>query len=68
MAKGNDLNPGSVANRTMDPSSAKDSREKLFSPNAQEDTETVSGDNPQKPWMPGGGKPSGPFGPQGREF
>lgn len=61
--------PGqSVASKTFDPSKAKDATSKLMSPNAQEDTETVTGENPQVPWAPGGGKPSGPFGPQGREF
>lgn len=68
MAQSGNMNPGSVASRNMDPSNAKDATAKLMSPNAQEDTETVSGDNPQVPWMPGGGKPTGPFGPQGREF
>jgi hypothetical protein len=57
----------SVQDATIDPSNAKQN-EKLMSPNAQEDPETVTGDNEQKAWKPGGRKPSGPFGPQGRDF
>lgn len=59
----------SVADATIDPSKAKArSMDKLMSPNAQEDPETVTGDNPQKAWLGGSGKPSGPFGPKGRSF
>lgn len=59
----------SVANATVDPSKAKkDSQDKLMSPNAKEDPETVTGDNPQKAWIGSGSKPKPPFGPQGRNF
>lgn len=57
----------SVRNMTIDPSgSSKNS--KLLSPNAKEDPECVSGDNPQKEWQGSGGKPSGPFGQRGKNF
>jgi hypothetical protein len=59
---------GSVGDMTFDPSSKKDNTDKLMSPNAKEDPETVTGDNPQKAWIGGSGKPQGPFGPQGRNF
>lgn len=59
----------SVADVTFDPSKASENKDnKLMSPNAKEDQETVSGDNPQKAWRGGSGKPSGPFGLQGRNF
>jgi hypothetical protein len=58
----------SVQDATIDPSKAGNATDKLMSPNAQEDPETVTGDNPQQAWKPGGKKPSGPFGPQGRNF
>lgn len=58
----------SLANVDLDASKAKNHNEKLMSPNAQEDMETVTGDNPQKAWMPGGSKPMAPFGPRGRNF
>ncbi len=59
----------SVANAEINPSTAKaKSMDKLMSPNAQEDPETVTGDNPQKAWLGGSGKPQGPFGPKGRMF
>lgn len=60
----------SVSDMTsLDPSKVKDGSDaKLFSPNAQEDPETVTGDNPLVAWKPGGSKPSGPFGPQGKMF
>ncbi len=57
-----------ISNKTIDPSGAKDNNAKLMSPNAKEDPDTVTGDNPQKAWMPGGSKPKGPFGQQGRNF
>lgn len=58
---------GSVRNSTIDPSNAG-KNEKLMDPNAKEDSETVSGDNPQKEWMGGSGKPKGTFGQRGRNF
>ena len=60
--------PESVSNVTIDPSKMKDATAKLMQPNAKEDMETVTGDNPQKAWIGSGGKPSGPFGQQGRNF
>lgn len=57
-----------IANKTIDPSGASDSRKKLLSPNAKEDPECVTGDNPQKAYAPGGSKPKGPFGQQGKNF
>lgn len=64
----NDFGQG-VSNREFNPSAQKKSSDdKLFSPNAQEDPETVTGDNPQKAWIGKSGKPSGPFGPQGKLF
>jgi hypothetical protein len=58
----------SVQNAAIDPSKAGNTKEKLMSPNAKEDPETVTGDNPQKAWLGSGGKPKPPFGPQGRNF
>lgn len=58
----------SVANQTIDPSNAKNINNKLMSPNAKEDPETVTGDNPQKAWIGGSGKPKAPFGVKGRMF
>lgn len=57
-----------IANKTIDPSNARDATEKLMNPNAKEDSETVTGDNPQKAWIGGRGKPSGPYGQQGKNF
>lgn len=57
-----------VANQTIDPSNAPDATDRLMSPNAKEDQETVTGDNPQKAWIGKGGKPSGPYGQQGKNF
>jgi len=57
-----------ISNKTIDPSSAPDINKRLMSPNAKEDPETVTGDNPQKAYMGKGGKPKGPFGQQGRNF
>lgn len=58
-----------LAGKTFDvPKNSDAVNEKLMSPNAKEDPETVSGDNPQKPWQGGSGKPKGPFGVAGREF
>jgi len=57
-----------VRNQTIDPSNASDNTKKLMSPNAKEDPDTVTGDNPQKEWLGKGGKPQGPFGQQGRNF
>jgi hypothetical protein len=62
------LQPGSVANKTVDPSSAPDHTNKLMAPNAKDDPECLTADNPQKPWSPGGGKPPGPYGQQGKNF
>lgn len=67
MADGN-MAGQSLADKTIDASKAKDHNAQLMSPNAKEDPETVTGDNPQKAWLGGGGKPQGPFGPQGRNF
>lgn len=67
MANGNMIGE-SVANKTFDPSDKPDNTKKLMSPNAVEDQRTVTGDNPQKAWVGGSGKPKGPFGPAGREF
>lgn len=58
----------SVANKTFDPSNKGSIQGKLMNPNAKEDPEAVTGDNPQKAWLGSGGKPKGPFGPQGRNF
>lgn len=58
----------SVADKTIDASKAPNINAKLMSPNAVEDPDTVTGDNPQKAWIGGSGKPTGPFGPQGRNF
>lgn len=67
MAQGN-MAGQSLADKTFDPSKAKNHNEQLMSPNAKEDPETINGDNPQKAWIGGAGKPSAPFGPQGRNF
>jgi hypothetical protein len=56
-----------VADVTIDPS-GEGKNEKLMQPNAKEDPEAVSGDNPQKAWIGGRGKPSGPYGQQGKNF
>jgi hypothetical protein len=56
-----------ISNKTIDPSSSSGNK-KLLSPNAKEDPDTVTGDNPQKAWMPGGSAPKGPFGQKGRNF
>jgi hypothetical protein len=59
----------SVQNAEFDPSKAsKSANDRLMSPNAKEDPETVTGDNPQKAWIGSGGKPQGPFGRRGRDF
>jgi hypothetical protein len=58
----------SVRNMTVDPSGASSNAKKLMSPNAKEDPETVTGDNPQKEWVGGSGKPKPPFGQKGRNF
>jgi hypothetical protein len=58
----------SVANITVDPSAAKDANAKLMSPNAKEDPETVTGDNPQKAWLGSGKMPKGDLGVMGRNF
>ncbi len=59
----------SVSNAEFDPSSASNkASDRLMSPNAKEDPETVTGDNPQKAWLGSGKKPMGPFGRQGRDF
>lgn len=58
----------SVSNKTFDPSGKGNNSGKLMNPNAREDPETVTGDNPQKAWFGGSGKPSGPFGPRGHNF
>lgn len=58
----------SVADMTFDPSTKADNSKKLMNPNAREDSETVTGDNPQKAWIGGGKKPAAPFGSQGRNF
>lgn len=57
-----------IANKTIDPSNAGNNTKKLMDPNAREDPEAVTGDNPQKAWFGKGGKPSGPYGQQGRNF
>ena len=57
-----------IANKTIDPSNAPDTTKKLMSPNAKEDPDCVTGDNPQKAWAPGGGKPKAPYGQQGKNF
>jgi hypothetical protein len=57
-----------IANKTIDPSNAPDSTKKLMNPNAKDDPETLTGDNPQKAWIGGRGKPSGPYGQQGKNF
>lgn len=56
-----------IANKTIDPSGAS-KNPKLLSPNAKEDPDCVTGDNPQKAYAPGGKKPQGPFGQQGKNF
>lgn len=67
MAQGN-MAGQPVSNKTFDPSGSKGSTAKLMNPNAVEDQETVTGDNPQKAWLGSGTKPTPPFGPQGRMF
>lgn len=57
-----------IANKTIDPSNAPDATNKLMSPNAKDDPETLSATNEQKAWIGGSGKPSGPFGQQGKNF
>lgn len=58
-----------LANKSFDaPKNSDAVKEKLMSPHAVEDQDTVTGDNAQKAWIGGSGKPSGPFGPQGRGF
>ena len=58
----------SVSNVTIDPSNAPDRTKQLMSPNAKEDPDTVTGDNPQQAWLGSGSKPAPPFGPRGRMF
>lgn len=58
----------SVANKDIDASKAKNHDAQLMSPNAKEDQETVTSNNPQKAWLGGSGKPTPPYGPQGRNF
>lgn len=57
-----------MSNKTIDPSGASSNTKKLMSPNAKEDDRCVTGDNPQKAWVGGSGKPKGPFGQQGKNF
>lgn len=57
-----------IADKTIDPSSAPDISKKLMNPNAKDDPETLTGDNPQKAWEGGGGKPKPPYGQQGKNF
>lgn len=58
----------SVSNITVDPSSAKDINAKLMSPNAKEDPDTVTGDNPQKAWLGSGKVDQSGLGSKGRMF
>lgn len=58
-----------ISNKTIDPSNAPDISKKLMNPNAKDDPETLSSDNPQKAWYgPHSGKPKAPYGQQGRNF
>jgi hypothetical protein len=57
-----------MANKTIDPSSSSSNTKKLMSPNAKDDPECMTADNPQKAWSGKGGKPSGPYGQQGKNF
>jgi hypothetical protein len=57
-----------IANKTIDPSNSSGNTKKLLSPNAKDDPDCLTGDNPQKAWAPGGGKPKGPFGQKGKNF
>jgi hypothetical protein len=57
-----------IANKTIDPSNTASNTKKLMSPNAKDDPETITADNPQKAWIGGKGKPTGPFGQQGKNF
>jgi hypothetical protein len=68
MASGDLTKGDSIANKTIDPSGASSNTKKLMSPNAKDDPEALSGTNEQKAWIGGPGKPSRPFGPQGRNF
>ena len=58
----------SIANKTIDPSSSKNTTEKLMNPNAKDDPEAISGTNVQQAWIGGPGKPKLPYGQQGRNF
>lgn len=57
-----------IANKTIDPSNAGSNAGKLMNPNAKDDPECMTGDNPQKAWIGGGGKPKAPYGQQGKNF
>jgi hypothetical protein len=57
-----------ISNKTIDPSNASDATKKFMSPNAKDDPECISGDNPQKAWRGGSGKPKAPFGQRGTNF
>ncbi len=56
-----------IGDKTIDPSNAK-KNDQLMQPNAKDDPETLTADNPQKAWFGKGGKPKPPFGQQGRNF
>jgi hypothetical protein len=57
-----------ISNKTIDPSNTADNTKKLMSPNAKDDPEAMTADNPQKAWFGKAGKPSGPYGQQGHNF
>jgi hypothetical protein len=57
-----------MSNKTIDPSGAGDNLKKVMSPNAKDDPECMTADNPQKAWFGGSGKPKAPYGQQGHNF
>lgn len=57
-----------ISNKTIDPSSSSSNTKKLMSSNAKDDPDCISATNEQKAWKPGGSKPQGPFGQQGKNF
>ena len=50
------------------PKKSSDAAEKLMSTEASDAKDTMTGTNELKQWVGSGGKPSAPFGVQGRKF
>jgi len=63
-----DIPTAPIADKTIDPSNSSSNTRKLMNPNAKDDPECMTRDNPQVAWEGGSGKPKGPFGQQGKNF